>query len=70
MDLFYIIALLLLWYVVGIAGYVYWWTSEFNLDLGDALFGLVIGALGIFTWPIGWAVHSKSSARILMKHRR
>lgn len=46
----------LLWYIIGYIGFVYWTTKEFDFDLGWAVVGLFVSALGPLTWLIGWAI--------------
>jgi hypothetical protein len=36
------------WYVSGVASFIFWWTRDYDLALGDAVFGLFVGAAGPF----------------------
>lgn len=31
------------WWLSGFAGFVYWWTSDYNLGTGDVLLGFLCG---------------------------
>jgi len=58
------------WYVSGVASFIFWWTRDYDLALGDAVFGLFVGAAGPFAWGIGWVVHGRSSKEIIVLRRR
>jgi hypothetical protein len=51
---------LILWYVSGIASFVFWWTRSENL--ADYLFVFFVaffaGFTGPFAWVTGYCIHS------------
>lgn len=53
------IILSFLWFVFGVAGFIYWWTTEHDLN-GYIIFSILIGIfLGPFTWIIGYFIHGR-----------
>lgn len=63
---------MLAWYAIGVASFVYWWTSEFDLKPQDVAFGAIVGIVGPFVFLLGWIIHGDSlgNASILMKKRK
>lgn len=46
------------WSAGGVAGFVYWWTSEWDMETDDLLVALIAGlALGPLTWIVGRLLH-------------
>lgn len=74
MEILFLILILVLWYVIGVASFIYWWTKDHNLTLSDALFSLLIGIGGVGTFLAGFFIHSDSSekteAKILIPKRK
>lgn len=67
-----IIILCILWYVIGVSGFIFWWTREFDFENRDIPMSLMIGIVGIFSWIIGWFIHGKpifESNKIIFKRR-
>jgi hypothetical protein len=66
---------ILAWWIIGVCGYIYWWTREFDLKVSDAPFSMIIGlTLGPITWIAGFAIHGntiicKDRDKILIKKR-
>lgn len=50
---------IILWYVVGCAGFVYWWTTEHKFRVYDLDIMLFAGFIGPFSWFVGWNIHGK-----------
>jgi hypothetical protein len=68
--LFAITAAAALWVFLGSAGSIYWWTSSFDLEAGDAIAMVALGvAFGPFTWILGRYIHGKPGERVIMKKR-
>lgn len=52
------ITALVIYYVLGISGFVYWWTKDHDLELfPDFFLMLFIGTSGPLTWLIGKSIH-------------
>lgn len=66
------IILLLLWYISGVASFIYWWTSEYDLTGKELVLGLCVGAAGPLVWPMGRIIHGKPSKKqpIIFKKKR
>lgn len=48
------------WWVVGVAGFVFWWTKEFDFTFGcDILMSCIVGIAGPVSWVIGYLVHGQ-----------
>jgi hypothetical protein len=51
------ILVLVSWYILGISGFIFWWTKEHDLDTGAMGAGLLFALIGPLTWIVGWFVH-------------
>lgn len=51
------IVALALWYVIALAGLVYWWHKRFDLEVADLLFFSIAAFMGPIAWPVGWALY-------------
>lgn len=63
-----IIAVAVLWYALGFAGFVYWWTKDYDFtqsEIGGAVF---FAFLGPITFVMGWMVHGDTD-KVLFKKR-
>jgi hypothetical protein len=58
--------LVVLWWVVGSASFIYWWTSEYDLTLAAAIGSLAAGVCGPITFFIGWRIHGESRPPIIL----
>jgi len=66
-------SIFILWYVLGCAGFIYWWTSEYDLTTQELAPLLVIGLSGPFSFLIGWRIHGdnkKIRNKTLIRKRR
>ena len=66
-----IIGITLAWIIVGLWGFIYWWTTEYDLTMSE-IFILIIGALmGPMSWLAGYIIHGKpkDKSKILVKKR-
>lgn len=68
MELFFILA----WWVVGVAGFIFWWTSEFNFRTDILPFSFLMGILGPLAWAVGYYVHNvpRKESKVLIKKRK
>lgn len=60
------------WWVVGVAGFVFWWTKDYNLELVDVLLGCVVGTVGPISWVFGYFIHGqprKFKSRVIIEKR-
>jgi hypothetical protein len=61
--------LIVMWLVSGTAGFIYWWTTEFDFtseEVFDAGFASILGPV---SWIVGWSIHGKGSTQVYIKKR-
>jgi len=63
----------ILWYMIGMRGFIFWWRSELDLT-GYSLPTMTVAAcLGPLAWIVGYFIHGRSSEpgsdRIFFKRR-
>lgn len=62
---------LVLWYCIGVAGFVFWFTKDHDIGIFEAVVGLFAGIMGPFAWPFGYWIHGdRSKPIVLIKKRR
>lgn len=69
----------ILWWLSGVAGFVFWWTKEYPLTLkaSEILLCVFVGIIGPFSWILGAAIHGgdggvakvKAQPKIIFKKR-
>lgn len=64
-----IIIYMLLWWLSGFASFTFWWTTQHDMDIQDALFGVMAGLLGPLSFPLGWLIHGSGKDMVLIKRR-
>lgn len=66
------VILLTLWYIAGITGFIYWYTTEFNLKEDDIPMMLMLGFIGPVAWIIGYLLHGRPNkgSSIVIKKRK
>jgi hypothetical protein len=57
-----------LWWASGIAGFIYWWTSEFDFEVVDIIPVIFVGSLGPLAFIFGCIAHNTDS--IIIKGRK
>ncbi len=62
MNTLLIIFICITYYITGIGGFVYWWTTEFDLDTRQLLTALGAGFMGPFAWIVGYLIHKQKSS--------
>ena len=59
-----------IWYICGIRGFVYWWTTEWDFTINKVGVCLFVGISGPLAWLIGYFIHgSKKEPKILIKRK-
>lgn len=66
--IFIIIFIVIIWWVLGVAGFIFWWIKEFDLTNEEILIAMLVGVLGPLSWAFGFMVHRDN--KILMKKRK
>lgn len=66
-----IYAAAVVWWLMGVGGFIYWWTNEFDLEVSDLVFSALPGLLGPGAWALGWVLHGgrRRPRRVLMSRR-
>lgn len=57
------------WYLVGMASFVYWWTSEYDLETNQLFTIFIAGLVGPFSFLIGWIIHGKHTNKVIFRKR-
>ena len=57
------------WYTCGMWGFIFWYTTEFNLGPDGLLIGMLVSILGPFTWLVGSLIHGKSDYVIVRRRK-
>lgn len=71
MEIITMIILGIVWYAIGVWGFVYWWTKDFDLGMVEVLIMLLAGCVGILSWLIGLGIHGdKTKNKVIIMHRR
>lgn len=50
---------LIVWYLIGIAGFIYWCTKDYEITWSDVPTMLMAGCTGPVAWFYGWQIHGK-----------
>jgi hypothetical protein len=64
----YWLLIFVVWYFIGIAGFCYWWTSEFDLTSKELPTMFFIGLVGVFSWIFGYFIFRPD--KVYFKSRR
>lgn len=67
-----IILIAIVWYIIGCASFVYWWTKDYDFETEDVIAALLIGVGGIACFFIGWFIHGGSlikNPKVLFKKK-
>jgi hypothetical protein len=53
-----ILLFITLWFLSGVLGFHYWWTTEEDFTASDIIPAIIIGAgMGPFSWIAGYYIH-------------
>ena len=61
--------ILAIWYIIGVAGFIYWWTTDQDLTTSTIPIALLVGITGPMSWVFGWLIHGRNPPRVLLKAR-
>lgn len=69
----------ILWWLSGVAGFVFWWTKEYDLTLepSQIFLSIFVGLIGPAAWILGAVIHggdggvakAKAQPKIIIKKR-
>ncbi len=66
MTLLYIV----LWYAVGVASFIYWWTRDYDFTTGELGLALLEGIIGPLAFIFGAIMHSKGTYVLVNKRTK
>lgn len=69
MNIFLIIVGSIIWYVIGCASFIYWWTNEYDFETSTVLVALCAGLIGPIAFLVGWGIHGSYQDKVLIKKR-
>ena len=59
-----------LWWIIGMAGFVFTWTSRYDFTTKDVVIAVMAGMQGPFAWLFGWlALIRKPWAKTILRKR-
>jgi hypothetical protein len=66
--------IVVLWWIIGYAGFIYWYIKDHDLTLSWTLAGLFYGLAGVFSWLVCWGIyryeHPELGKIVIIKKRR
>ena len=62
-----IILFVLVWYVIGVHGFIHWYTSDHAFTNKQVPLAIAAGLTGPFVHALGWSIHSKTNTIIIPK---
>jgi hypothetical protein len=63
----YLVLILIFWYITGLAGFIFHWTSDYDLTTDEIPMMLFSAIIGPLTYPLGAYIHGKS--KTILKRR-
>lgn len=64
-----ILIYMLIWWLSGFASFLFWWTTQHDLEVSTAMFGVIAGIVGPFAFLGGWLIHGGGYDKVLLKRR-
>jgi len=66
------LTIFLAWYLIGISGFVFWWTHDYDFTLNDVPLAMAAGIIGPVSFLAGYKIHgdtSKTNMIIIKKNK-
>lgn len=63
-----ILICLIIWYILGVLGFIHWWTHDNPLYTKDLFAAFIIGLMGPLSFIAGYCIHGREG-RPLLKQR-
>jgi hypothetical protein len=60
---FMIILLCVSWWLSGMAGFIFWWTSDYDFTAGEIFICILSGFAGPIAWIMGYFLHHEGTAK-------
>jgi hypothetical protein len=64
------IAIGIVWYCSGVAGFLFWWTRDFDFTTKEVPTACMIGLMGLFAWPVGIFIHGIKGNKVIIGKRQ
>ena len=55
------------WAALGEAGFIYWWTRDYDITTDEIVMLIIAPIMGPINWIIGWSIHEHS--KIIIKRK-
>jgi len=59
----------IVWWLIGLRGFIFWWTKDDDLSALDLTIGIFSSVIGPLTWIFGAFVHSGGLDMIIIKKK-
>lgn len=59
-----------LWYLSGIASFIYWWTKDSDFTADKIPLVLFVGIVGPLAFLLGWAIHGELGMTIIKRRSK
>lgn len=53
----------IVWYLIGILGFIYWWCKDYDLTKDEIYLLLLSGFIGIYSWKVGYDIKKEEEIR-------
>jgi len=69
------IFIFIIWYLAGVASFIYWWTTDMDFEKGDIPLALVAGFIGPIAFLAGYSIHGRApfqdiESKVLIEKRK
>lgn len=54
-----ILIYLIIWYVLGVLGFIHWWTYDYPFYYNDLLLAAFVGIIGPLSFIWGYCIHGR-----------
>lgn len=54
-----IITAAILWSLIGMSGFAFWWTKDYDLSASELPIMICSAVMGPISWVLGYFIHSK-----------
>ena len=61
--------IIITWYVIGVVSFVYWWTEQYDLRVGDLTLVALVAIIGPLALLMGWTMYGKSPSKPIIKRK-
>jgi len=62
--------LIAVWLLIGASGFIYWWIKDYDYTVNEIPLTLLCSLMGVFSFIIGYFVHSKGTHKVLLRKIR